>query len=347
MKKFLLIVAAVGFVAWVLSSLGASVLPWIWAKGAVTASAAKPWPGGLGPLELVAGRYPRLEENAAARTLMQLASALPRSEAIDEFVRREIARDEIQIGEPPLLPDVSAIRDLLRRESVVWERRDGVGDGATTTLRATQLTVARALIASALAKARSNDLAAWEDLHAVWTLAGALDPYPQVMVQTAALSMARMVNAVAWKMPLPPPPWFAELQERDFLRRMLEAFQFQAASYWNGGEESLPTKWLANSIDKDRGIAEALFQETRSDVTAPMNDLGTDLSSVWRRVFRYRVEREATANALRVRDGRPIEIVSRCSDGGWTFDGTTLRFAREIATAAPDAPMPLVLRIAP
>ena len=64
--------------------------------------------------------------------------------------------------------------------------------------------------------------------------------------------------------------------------------------------------------------------------------LGPDLTSVWRRAFRYRAEREATANALRVREGKPIETASRCSDGGWTFDGTTLRFSREIATAAPD-----------
>ncbi len=48
---------------------------------------------------------------------------------------------------------------------------------------------------------------------------------------------------------------------------------------------------------------------------------------------------------LRVREGKSIETASRCSDGGWTFDGTTLRFAREIPTAAPDRPMPLVLRV--
>jgi hypothetical protein len=76
-----------------------------------------------------------------------------------------------------------------------------------------------------------------------------------------------------------------------------------------------------------------------------MNDLGTDLSSVWRRAFRARAEREATANALRVRAGKSIETNSRCTDGRWMFDGTTLRFSREIATAAPDTPMPLVLQV--
>jgi hypothetical protein len=78
-----------------------------------------------------------------------------------------------------------------------------------------------------------------------------------------------------------------------------------------------------------------------------MNELGTNLSSVWRRAFRYRAEREATANALRVREGKSIEARSRCSDGEWMFDGATLRFSREIATPAPDRPMPLMLRVKP
>ncbi len=106
-----------------------------------------------------------------------------------------------------------------------------------------------------------------------------------------------------------------------------------------------PTKWLATSVEHDRLIAEELFDASRCDVNAPANELETDLTSVWRRAFRYRAEREATANALRVREGKPIETASRCSDGGWMFDGTTLRFSREIATAPPDRPMPLVLRL--
>ena len=167
-----------------------------------------------------------------------------------------------------------------------------------------------------------------------------------MMAQTAVLTMTRMINAVAWKMPLPAPAWLGELQAHDNVRRLLEAFQYQAASYSKDGGW-FPTKWLANSVDRDRGIAEALFKETRCDVNTPMNDLGTDLSSVWRRAFRARAEREATANALRVRTGKSIETGSRCSDGGWTFEGTTLRFSREIATAAPDRPMPLVLQVKP
>jgi len=262
-------------------------------------------------------------------------------------VMREITRSDPTIGEAPALADVSAIRELLLREPIVWERHEEIGHAGTQAMRVVQMTAARALVAGALTKARANDPAAWEDLHAVWKLARTLDGHYQVMEQTAALSMARMINGVAWKMPLPAPAWLGELQERDNVRPLLEAFQRQSASYWKSGASIFPTKSLADSVEHDRLIAEEVFHTTRCDVSARMNDLGVDVASVWRRAFRYRAEREATANALRVREGKPIETISRCSDGAWTFDGTTLRFSREIVTGTPDTPMPLVLHIKP
>ncbi|MEK6373704.1 MAG: hypothetical protein AABO58_13520 [Acidobacteriota bacterium] len=344
MKKVLVVVlvvvAAIALVVWVIS--------WFRTPEAVATSGARPWPGGMGTLDSVARRFPPLQANDASVKLTALANALPKNEVVDEFVRREIARGELTIGEPPALPDVSAIRELLLREPIVWERHDGIGgNDETEAMRALQLRVARALVASALTKARAEDPAAWEDLHAVWKLARALDGHPQMMAQTAALTTARMINAVAWKMPLPAPAWLGELQARDIVRPLLEAFQYSAASYWEDGAQMFPTKWLATSVEHDRLIAEELFNATRCDVNARANELGTDLTSVWRRAFRYRAEREAMANALRVREGKSIETASRCSDGGWMFDGTTLRFSREIATAAPDRPMPLVLRLKP
>ena len=319
---------------------------WFRNDGAVKTSAARPWPGGMGALDEAANRWPSLKANDASANLTTLAKALPENKVVDEFVEREIARGELTIGDPPALPDVSAIRDLLLREPIVWERRVEFDDTVVAEMRGVQMRVARALVASALTKARGNDPKAWEDLHAAWKLARSMEQHPQMMAQTAVLTMTRMINAVAWKMPLPAPAWLTELHDRDHVRPLLEAFQYQAASY-STDSVWFPTKWLADSVDKDRGIAEALFKETRCDVTTPMNDLGTDLSSVWRRAFRARAEVEATANALRVRAGKSIETSSRCSDGGWVFDGTTLRFSREIATAAPDKPMPLVLKVKP
>lgn len=344
MKKALIVIAVIAIVAWVVTAILTRVVGHFYAKDAVAASAARPWPGGLGTLGAVAARYPPQQANAASARL----KAPPKNDAVDEFVYREIARGELTIGAPPALPDVTAIRELLLHEPLVWARRGGVGDIGSeekTTLRAMQMTIARALVASALAKARAHDAAAWDDLRAVWMLARSLDPQPEMMMQTAALAMARMINAVAWKMPLPAPPWLAELQQRDAVPPLLAAFQYQAASYWTDNSRIFPLPSLAASVDRDRRIAEAVARETRCDVTASMNDLGTDLSSVWRRALRYRAEREATANALRVREARPIATKSMCSDGAWTFDGATLRFSRAIATEPPDRPMPLVLTV--
>ena len=343
MKKVLVIAAAaIALAVWVIS--------WFRTPEAVATSGARPWPGGMGALSAVTARLPPLQANEASRKLPALANTLPKNEAsegVNEFVWREIARDAVAIGEPPELPDVSAIRELLLREPIVWKRHEGIDHEETEAMRTVHLTVARALVGSALTKARAEDPSAWEELHAAWRLARALDGHPQLMAQTAALTTARMINAVAWKMPLPAPAWLGELQARDHVSPLLESFQYSAASYWKDGAQMFPTKMLADSVEHDRRIAEELFNTTRCDVNARANELGVDLTSVWRRAFRYRAEREATANALRVREGKPIETSSRCSDGGWMFDGTTLRFSREIATAAPDRPMPLVLRVKP
>lgn len=348
MKKLWLLLVAIAIGVAIVWWLGARAMSWVWADEAVAKSAAQPWPGGMGTLESVAARFPPLHASDAAVKLTALANALPKNEASDDFVLRQIARGEMTIEAPPTLADVSAMRDLLLHEPLVWQHRGGlgeVGDQETQARRVTHMTMARSLVASALAKARANDLAAWDELHAVWNLARSLDPQPQMLTQTSAFAMARMINAVAWKMPLPAPAWFAELQQRDYVRRLLEAFQALVASYWESGARMLPTKWLAQSVEHDRQIAEALFKETRCEVNAVTNDLGVDLSSVWRRAFRYRAELEATANALRVREGQSIVTSSRCTGGSWTFDGTTVRFSRDIATSPPDRPMPLALRV--
>jgi hypothetical protein len=66
----------------------------------------------------------------------------------------------------------------------------------------------------------------------------------------------------------------------------------------------------------------------------------------WQRPFRYRLEREATANALRARGGQPIQEGSHCSDGRWSFDGKWLRFSKPIALPERrDTSMPLTLHV--
>src|SRR5262249_2528188 len=160
MKKALLIaVAAIALAVWVAS--------WFWNKEAVATSAARPWPGGMGTLDSLDVRFPPQQANEAARKLTALATALPKSDLADELVRREVERAALAVGGSAALPAVAATRELLLREPVVWQRRGGVGDVGdqqSSANRALQMTAARALVASALTKARAHDPAAWEDL---------------------------------------------------------------------------------------------------------------------------------------------------------------------------------------
>jgi hypothetical protein len=106
----------------VLVAAAVYVASWFWAGDEVAAAAARPWPDGMGALAAVPGRYPPQRENEAARKLTRLAGAFAENEAVTTYVRQEIARGELTIAEPPAIADVSAIRDLLLREPVVWER---------------------------------------------------------------------------------------------------------------------------------------------------------------------------------------------------------------------------------
>src|SRR5213075_2742595 len=120
MKKALGVVAAIAFVVWVVS--------WFRTPDAVATSGAQAWPGGMGTLDSVAKRFLPLQANEASVKLTALANALPKNEAVDSFMAREIVRGGLNIGKPPALPDISAIRELLLREPIVWKRHDGIGE---------------------------------------------------------------------------------------------------------------------------------------------------------------------------------------------------------------------------
>ena len=109
-----------------------------------------------------------------------------------------------------------------------------------------------------------------------------------------------------------------------------------------------PVKPFAQTIDRERILTTDLARMTECEFhPAPAARVDVyDLDITWQRAFRYRVEREATANALRARAGQPIEEGSHCSDGGWSFDGKTLRFAKPIALPERlDTSMPLTLHV--
>jgi hypothetical protein len=68
-----------------------------------------------------------------------------------------------------------------------------------------------------------------------------------------------------------------------------------------------------------------------------------DLGSAWRRIGRFRIELELTTKLLQ-RDFSPR---SSCPDGQWIYDGETLRFSNEFASAQNVTEMPLHFRVRP
>ena len=326
----------------VLLAAAVYVASWFWAGDEVAAAAARPWPDGLGTLAAVPDRYPPQYENEAARKLTKLADPVAENDAVTTYVRQEIARGELTIAEPPTIADVSAIRDLLLREPVVWERDISLQHGGLLPKVTMYLSLMRALVASALGRARQHDVAAWDDLHAAWNLTKSLDGHPHLILRIVAMSMTRAINAVAWKMPLPVPAWFDEMQKRDLVRALIETLQFEKWRTWR--HEMFVVKPFAETIDRERSFTSELARATECEFHRVSET--PDLDMGWQRAFRYRVEREATANALRARARQPIEEGSHCSDGGWNFDGKTLRFAKPIALPERrDTSMPLTLHV--
>ena len=341
MKKALVIL--------VLLAAAVYVVSWFWAGDEVAAAAARPWPEGLGTLAAVPDRYPPRQENEAARQLTKLAAVVIENEAVTTYVRLEIARGELTIAEPPAIADVSAIRELLLGEPIVWQRDISLQHGGLLQNVAMYRSLTRMFVASALGRARQQDADAWDDLRAAWNLTKSLDGYPHLILRIVAMSMTRAINAVAWKMPLPVPAWFEEVQNRDFVRPLLETLQSENWRTWR--HQMFPLKPFADRVERERTLAADLARATKCEFdrvpeTGDRADPLGRLDIGWQRAFRYRAEREATANALRALAGQPIEESSQCSDGGWSFDGKTLRFAKPIALPERrDTSMPLTLHV--
>ncbi|PYQ47219.1 MAG: hypothetical protein DMF59_19470, partial [Acidobacteria bacterium] len=150
----------------------------------------------------------------------------------------------------PTIADLSAIRDLLLREPVVWERDISLEHGGLLPKVTMYLSLMRALVASALGRARQHDVAAWDDLHAAWNLTKSLDGHPHLVLRIVAMSMTRAINAVAWKMPLPVPEWFDEVQKRDLVRPLFETLQYEKWRTWR--YQKFPVKPFAEAIDRER-----------------------------------------------------------------------------------------------
>jgi hypothetical protein len=275
----------------------------------------------------------------------------PRSSATDEaianFVDAEGVRDVAGIEAPPAAAAafltrhagaIDAVAAHLRQSrDIAWTVDLDQGFNAPAPNLVAHVRLGRVLVARALVRARSGDAGAWEDLHAASMLDRSLQRRPELISQVIALALARTLNAAAWKLPLPAPAWHAEYQAMDRRRPLLQGLQTDSWILWRHvpSENSGPLQRvhlrasIANLVMHQRDTADEISRQTACafDGSAYAEQRVQDLpwwntvgqiafvNAPWNRVLRYEAEREATANALRVRSEQAVVEKSRCSDG--------------------------------
>lgn len=346
-----------------------------------TGTANRPWPLGLGVVADAPKRFPPVKDNAAATQLVQLAKEADvdlresrrrwdrggvREDLRDElaeYVRVQLERSGDTIDAPPAdiaryLTENAAPLDAIRTVAlsgtpIVFEADIGRGgidsrdrgpeDGPEPVPIGPNVFALqhlhRAFVVRALTAARDGKPAAWDELRTAWELARPLWGRPDPMAVLGASTAARMVNGAARKMPLPPPAWLAELDTFPYEQHLAAAQQAEA--------------WRANNpglTERLRGMAAEVLQAKACDATSPQFDavrekLGAratpSLVSNWERLMRFRAEREARRNVLRIRAGQPPLRDSQCSDGSWDVTPTSFKFTREAPVRRPFIEYPL------
>ena len=381
----LLLIAGTVTILFVVVAVGATIG---WARAGHT-----PWPADLGRLEDLSSQFPKREPSASALRLAQLARPLgvdfeqkktkaEAGEGIANYINGEQARDSLVIGEPPAAvaeyiathaQAIDAVRDhLIRSNDIAWTvDLDKKFNAPLPNLLAHQHVV-RLLVARSLIRARTGDAGAWEDLHAASMLERSLQRRPELLSQITSLHFAKMINAAAWKLPLPAPQWLSELHAVDRRPLMLRGLQHDTWLLWRHGPEEGggPWKFLTRPYLRVSVGNMAVHQRTTAIELANVQTCGFEgdkyferrvkglprwnivariavpnIGTVWSRVLRHDAEREATANALRVRAGEPVSAESRCSDGTWRYEAGRLSFTRQIPPFGKhDMPLALSVR---
>jgi hypothetical protein len=329
---------------------------------------AAPTPAALRLIEL--GKPLSIEFTPKQRTPKH-----PLHDAIAGYVRAEQQRDRAEIGEPPAAVvaflnererEIDALRDHLLHGGIGWEVDLGAGFDAPVPNLLGHMHASRLLIARALHRARGGDRRAWADLHAVSALERSLLSRPEMLCHLIAHAIARSVTAASWKLPPPAAPSETPVDRE---RLLLRALQHDTWLMWRFGVNvrspfgrvGQPYVWLsaANMATHQRDTAEQLarvtecgfdgktFFDERVRALPPWNEFAKvvipDVGAAWTRARRFAAEREASANALRLRAGLNVEPQSRCSDGRWLVENDRLRFSRELPAGKTEMPLTLVI----
>jgi len=361
-------------------------------------AAAAAWPSNLGPVENAVNRYPDTEQSAGATKLVLLAKAAqlelaPRERprkfekivpdadsktkairtAIGDYVKAQFERSGDAIDPlPPLAARylaeneaaLNAVRDhLLSGAPIVWETKFREGMDAPIPNLVGHMHLQKILAARALDKARRNDPAAWDELHASHELNRSLWSRPDLVAIIVATAVSRMSNGAARKMPLPAPAWLDEAFTFDYAAAMAGA---QHADAWT--IHHLPVghlTWRDVLRESENRAQEAIYLNTMRSYTAEAlkskacdadgpefaaaraaitsNELLAipNLVGAWHRVMRFRAELEATQRVLQLRAGQAPSTQSQCSDGTWQVTANGIKFTRVINVPPPQIRYPL------
>lgn len=333
-----------------------------------TGAANRPWPLGLGRVADAPKHFPVTKDNAAATKLIELAAKAnvdlradrgrrggvseDLREALGEYTQVQLERSGDAIDAPPsdvaryltgnagTLDEIRAL--ALSGTPIVFEAdpaHDFLGERRSgPNLFALQY-LQRTFVVRALDAARGGSAAAWDELHAAWELTRPLWQRPDPEGVLAGMTAARMVNAAARKMSLPPPAWFREVFTFDYERAYVAAQQAQA---WRNKQPALN--------ERLRGMAEEVLRAKTCDAASPQfkqvrENLGgratPSLVSGWQRLMRFRAEREATERVLQIRAGQAPSRESQCSDGRWDVTAKSFRFTRDVRSEYPAYDYPL------
>jgi hypothetical protein len=407
-RKWLVFLGVILIAVWLVMWIGAGVMARLY-----TTDTERVWPRGLGTLADARKRYPPAPVSPAGYELAGEAAKVgidiaPRNEprppelsprsnlqvrsALTKYLNSEIQKTTPEIDAPPAeladylaanaghLASIRAI--LLGDEEVAWSVEFGSRRAPLPNLGG-HMFLSRALLSNALDRARRGEAGAWDDARAATALSRGLWQRPELISALIALAIDRNVNAVARKLPLPVPAWFAEFQKFDYTAAMIASRQAEAWAiseaihaetsaddYAGPGHRRAIDTILspytrlctADSLDADRRVAIAVAETRTCDVNqwaffrqkrellawwnAPGRRISTaNLDAAWQRLFRFRAELEATDRALRLRAGQPRIETSGCSDGRWNYTENGFRFSREISSPAPAAPMPLEFQL--
>jgi len=392
--RFLVLLLAAVVLLWVLLAASAHL--------AANEALDETWPGGLGTIRDVPGRHPLHPTTPAAQRLAELASAAdvqlgmkgeevgvnPLDPALDkafvDFVYAQLEKPDDWIDYPPLAVTtflkerqsaLASVTQFLIASAPAIDWRDDL-EGSIRAYPPVPgcLSLARFLGADALVKARAGDASAWDDVHAIDLLGLRLLNREDTYSGAGALSIVRLANGLARKLPPPVPAWWHEVEDIDARRVVVGAYQGNTWVWWNWLNRSRKKMFITALIfspyvdislagylkGRRRAAEEFLAAHECAIDPAEVNERyklpswnffalkryaapgpGVD----FQRAGVFDFERSATMRVMAIKGSRAFPASSRCSDGTWSYANNMLQFSKPIPIAPPGrVAVPVTLR---